>query len=56
MAARYTKSIPNKIYFYRAGGDWFAGPFVKPPRGYESQMITCKVEQIENEVKKKTKK
>ena len=35
MAARYTKSIPDSVYFYSVGNGWWAGPFVKPQRGRE---------------------
>lgn len=32
MGSRYTKSIPNSVYFWKCGG-WWAGPFVKPQKG-----------------------
>ena len=32
MGSRYTKSIPEKIWFQDLKDGWFAGPFVKKPQ------------------------
>jgi hypothetical protein len=33
MGTRYTKSIPEKVYFQELQDGWIAGPFVKKPKG-----------------------
>ena len=33
MGSRYTKSIPEKVYFQRVGTEWLSGPFVNKPKG-----------------------
>ena len=47
---RYTKSIPEFIYFIEQGDGWFAGPYVKNPmkgkNANTSALIICKVERI----------
>ena len=33
MGSRYTKSIPEKVFFQNVGNGWFSGPFVTRPKG-----------------------
>ena len=54
MASRYTKSIPEYIYFVGESG-WIQGPYVKPQKGYKNRKF--KIEEVPmEEVKTKTKK
>jgi hypothetical protein len=32
---RYERKIPESVYFYELDKDWWAGPFVKPPKDYD---------------------
>jgi hypothetical protein len=47
MGSRYTKSIPEFIYFTDCGNGWYSGPFVKNPcKGKNANtdgLIICKV-------------
>ena len=31
---KFTRKIPESVYFYEADKDWWAGPFIKPPKNY----------------------
>jgi hypothetical protein len=50
MGSRYTKSIPEFIYFTDQGNGWFSGPFVKNPckgkNANNDALIICKVERL----------
>lgn len=48
MGSRYTKSIPEFIYFTDCGNGWYSGPFVKNPcKGKNANnAIICRVERL----------
>ena len=52
MASRYTKSIPEFIYFV-GDGEWIQGPYVKPQKGYDNRKF--KIQEIKEEKKKNPK-
>ena len=33
MKSRYTKDIPEKVFFQEIGSGWFGGPFITKPAG-----------------------
>jgi hypothetical protein len=43
MGARYTKTIPDYVYFINEG-EWIAGPFVKPQAGRDNRKF--KLEEV----------
>lgn len=51
MAARYTKSIPEYVYFWGTG-EWIQGPFVRPQLHRENRKFKL-VEVPMDEPKKK---
>ena len=52
MASRYTKTIPEYVYFVNEG-EWKAGPFVRPQANRVNRKFKLVEEPIK--VKKKTK-
>jgi hypothetical protein len=57
--SRYTKSIPEFVYFIDGGDGWFAGPYVKNPmKGKNANtegLIICKVQVVPRLVTKPNK-
>jgi len=53
MASRYTKSIPEFVYFV-GEGEWIQGPYVKPQRGSVNRKF--KLTEVIEEPKEKPKK
>ena len=55
MSSRYTKKIPEFIYFI-GEGEWIQGPYINPKRGYENRKFKItEVPMDEPKNKKKTK-
>lgn len=56
---RYTKKIPETIYFVGQDGDWVQGPYVNIPKRYkegDGHLRTFKLTEIVIEKSKKEKK
>jgi hypothetical protein len=43
MGSRYTKSIPEKVFFQDLGDGWFGGPFVTRPKGTTDKILGFKL-------------
>lgn len=37
MGSRYTKGLPEFVYFIEGSDGWFQGPFVNPKKGYNNK-------------------
>ena len=55
MASRYTKEIPQYVYFW-GEGEWIQGPYVKPQRGRTNKkFLLTEVPMDEQKIKSKNK-
>jgi len=52
MGARFTKQIPEFIYFVGEDGNWISGPYVRPQAGRNNRKFKI-IEVTEKDSKKK---
>ena len=54
MSYRYTKTIPEFVYFVGNDGNWVSGPYVNPKAGYPNRKFKItEVPMDEPKLKKK---